>query len=81
MSLLYTTEKNKFNSGPKPSIGYDVDQSVISVYTDDEGVEQKIMDYDILSRPSISGTNIITPAELDTGIPPIPEISENSNNS
>tara|TARA_B100001093_G_C26850757_1_gene1025030 strand:- start:2174 stop:2965 length:792 start_codon:yes stop_codon:yes gene_type:complete len=72
MSNLYTTEPNQFNSGPNPSIGFDVDNNIVSQYSNAEGNTYQIMDYDILSRPKTSGTNVLIPAELDTGIPEIP---------
>ena len=69
----YTTQPGKFNSGPDPGVGIDVDQAVIDSY--EEGDQTfLIKDYDILSRPTISGTNVQIPAELDSGIPPRPQI-------
>ena len=71
--VKYTTEPNKFNSGPDPSIGIDVDQAVINSYEEDKNTFF-IKDYDILSRPTTSGTNVQIPAELDNGIPPRPRV-------
>ena len=70
----YTTEPNKFNSGPVASNGLDIDQAVLDTYSGDDGKTYLIKDYDILSRPTTSGTNVQIPAELDNGIPPRPQI-------
>jgi hypothetical protein len=67
MSYLYTTQPNQFNSFSSAN-GIDVDQAVIS----QDGMYE-IKDYDILSRPTVSGTGILIPAELDDGVPYIPE--------
>ena len=67
MSNLYTTQPNQFNSFSSAN-GIDVDQAVIS----QDGMYE-IKDYDILSRPTVSGTGILIPAELDDGVPYIPE--------
>ena len=68
---LYTTEPNQFNTGPVAANGIDVDNAVISLV---DGGKYQIKDYDILSRPTTSGTGIQIPAELDNGIPYIPEV-------
>lgn len=74
---LYTTEPNQFNSGPVASNGIDVDNAIISLDGD-----YQIKDYDILSKPTVSGTGIQIPTELDNGVPYIPQVvgSENGSN-
>ena len=72
MSNLYTNEPNQFNSGPNPSVGFDVDDNVVSEYTNSNGETYQIMDYDILSRPIKSGTDVLVPSVQDNGIPKIP---------
>jgi len=68
---LYTTKPDQFNTGPVAANGIDVDNAVISLV---DGGKYQIKDYDILSRPTTSGTGIQIPAELDNGIPYIPEV-------
>jgi len=68
---LYTTKPNQYNSGPVAANGIDVDDAVISLV--DDGRYQ-IKDYDILSRPTTSGTGILIPEELDNGFPYIPTV-------
>ena len=70
--VKYTTEPGNFNSGPVPSNGIDVDQAVLELSEGADGKTYKIMDYDILSRPLMSGTSIQIPSELDNGIPQKP---------
>lgn len=77
--VKYTTQPGKFNSGPDIGVGIDVDQAVIDHY-DEEGQTFFIKDYDILSRPITSGTNVQIPAELDNGIPPRPQIIGDGSN-
>lgn len=71
MSNLYTTEPNQFNTGPIAANGIDVDNAVISLV---DGGQYQIKDYDILSRPTTSGTGVQIPAELDNGVPYIPKV-------
>jgi hypothetical protein len=68
---LYTTKPDQFNTGPVAANGIDVDNAVISLV---DGGKYQIKDYDILSRPTTSGTGIQIPTELDNGIPYIPEV-------
>ena len=72
--VKYTTEPNKFNTGPDIGVGIDVDQDVIGTYKGRDKKTYQIMDYDILSRPTMSGTNVQIPTELDDGVPPIPKV-------
>ena len=68
---LYTTKPNQYNSGPVAANGIDVDNAVISLV---DGGKYQLKDYDILSRPTMSGTGVQIPTELDTGFPNIPKV-------
>ena len=72
--VKYTTEPGNFNTGPDSGVGIDIDQAVINTYVGDDQQTYQIMDYDILSRPTTSGTNVQIPAELDNGVPPRPQV-------
>jgi len=66
------------NEGPRvgdydEAIGLDIDGELVG------GVGTNLYDYDLLSRPSVSGSGVLIPGEVDAGFPSLSDYPETIN--
>ena len=59
------------------AIGLDIDGEIL--VNNYQGSDDNLYDYDLLSRPSVSGSGVIIPGEVDAGFPTLSDYTETIN--